>query len=239
MTPGPSGKADRATKRRKGGAASRPRSKRARAERARALAPILAKRYPDLRISLDWETPLELIVATVLSAQCTDERVNRVTKDLFPRYPSARAYAEAPRAELEEAVRPTGFFRNKAKSIQGLAARLVEEFDGEVPRTMEELLTLPGVARTTANVVLSNAFGLHEGVVVDTHVKRVAHRLGLTGETDPVKVERELMEVLEPDQWHPFAWRLILHGRTYCKARKPDCGGCPVRTWCPSADAFA
>lgn len=239
MTPAPPRKADRAEKGHERSKASRPRSKRARRERARVLAPILAERYPDLRISLDWENPLQLIVATVLSAQCTDERVNRVTKELFPRYPSARAYAQAPREELEEAVRPTGFYRNKAKSIQGLASRLVEEFEGEVPRTMEDLLTLPGVARKTANVVLSNAFGVHEGVVVDTHVKRVAHRLGLTDETDPVKVERDLMEVLEPDQWHPFAWRLILHGRTYCKARKPDCGACPIREWCPSADAFA
>lgn len=213
----------------------RPRSRKARRELARALSPRLAQLYPSLRISLDWTSPLELVVATVLSAQCTDERVNEVTATLFPAYPDARAYAEAPLEELEEAVRPTGFFRNKARHIQGLARRILEEYGGDVPSTMEELLTLPGVARKTANVVLSNAFGTHDGVVVDTHVKRVAHRLGLTDVTDPAKVERDLMEILPRDEWHAFPWRLILHGRAVCAARRPRCGECPIRDSCPSA----
>ncbi len=199
------------------------------------MSPVLAELYPGLDISLDWDTPLELVVATVLSAQCTDERVNKVTKTLFPTYPDARAYAAAPLNELEEAVRPTGFFRNKAKHIQGLSNRVLEEYAGEVPATMDDLLTLPGVARKTANVVLSNAFGLYEGVVVDTHVKRVANRLGLTDETDPVKVERDLMKVLPREEWHSFPWRLILHGRAVCHARKPRCDACPLRESCPSA----
>ncbi len=215
----------------------RPRSKRARTEHAKALTPRLAALYPSLRISLDWETPLQLIVATVLSAQCTDERVNRVTRDLFPRYPDAEALADASLDELEEAVRPTGFFRNKARHIRGLARRVVEAYDGVVPDRMDDLLTLPGVARKTANVVLSNAFGRHEGVVVDTHVKRVAKRLGLTDAENPIKVEEDLMAVLPREQWHPFAWRLILHGRAVCHARRPACPTCPLRELCPSADA--
>ena len=219
-------------------AVRRPRSKRARAGHAARLSPKLAARYPDLRISLDWETPLELVVATVLSAQCTDERVNRVTKDLFPAYPTAEAYAAAALPALEDAVRPTGFFRNKARNIKGLGERLVEAYGGEVPSTMDDLLTLPGVARKTANVVLSNAFGIHAGVVVDTHVRRVAHRLGLTDETDPVRVERDLMACLPPEEWHAFPWRLILHGRNVCKARRPACDACPLAELCPSAHTF-
>lgn len=214
---------------------ARPRSYKARAELAERLAPRLAELYPNLRISLDWETPLELTVATVLSAQCTDERVNQVTKDLFPRYPDATAYAEAALEALEEAVRPTGFYRNKARHLQGLGRRLVDAYEGEVPDTMEDLLTLPGVARKTANVVLSNAFGIHEGVVVDTHVRRVSHRLGLTNETDPPKIERDLMRILPREAWHAFPWRLILHGRTVCHARKPRCGECRLADLCPSA----
>jgi len=210
----------------------------ARRARARRIAPVLAELYPELAISLDWETPLQLLVATILSAQCTDERVNRTTPALFARFPDARAYAEADREELEELVRSTGFYRNKAKHIQQMAARLVDRHDGEVPRTMEELTQLPGVARKTANVVLSNAFDTHVGVVVDTHVKRVANRLGLTDETAPEKVERDLMEVLPPEEWRPFAWRLILHGRTRCAARKPDCEGCEISSECPSAFRF-
>ncbi|MGH7539378.1 MAG: endonuclease III, partial [Gemmatimonadota bacterium] len=203
------------------------------------LAPRLAALYPDLEISLDWSSPLELIVATILSAQCTDERVNRVTAHLFREYRSAEDYAEADRAALEEAIRPTGFFRNKAKHIRAMAARLVEEYGGEVPDRMEDLLTLPGVARKTANVVLSNAFGKHEGVVVDTHVKRVAGRLGLTDETGAEKIERDLMAILPPEQWRPFAWRLILHGRRVCYARKPACEACTLSDLCPSAFRFA
>ena len=210
-------------------------SLRKRRARVTELEPILAQRYPDLKVSLDWDTPLQLLVATILSAQCTDERVNRVTPMLFERYPGAKALAAADRDEIEGLIRSTGFYRNKAKNIQGTAQRLVAEHDGQVPSEMEQLIELPGVARKTANVVLSNAFGRHEGVVVDTHVKRVASRLGLTGHTDPVRVERDLMELLDPADWHSFPWRLILHGRQRCHARKPDCAGCEVRHLCPSA----
>lgn len=216
--------------------ARRTESLRKRKERAADLKPILADRYPDLAVSLDWETPLELLVATILSAQCTDERVNQVTPALFERYPDAPAFANAERGDLEDLVRSTGFFRNKAKNIQGMAQRLVEEHDGRVPDGMDDLVQLPGVARKTANVVLSNAFGRNEGIVVDTHVKRVAGRLGLTGETDPVRVEQDLMQVLEPADWHSFPWRMILHGRQRCSARNPDCAGCEIRRLCPSAD---
>ncbi len=209
-----------------------------RKERAARLAPVLARIYPDLAISLDWQTPLELLVSTILSAQCTDERVNQVTPALFARYRTARDYAEADREELEELIRSTGFYRNKAKHIQGMAARLVDRHGGEVPDAMDALLELPGVARKTANVVLANAFGKAEGIVVDTHVKRVANRLGLTGESDPVKVERDLMNILPPEEWHPFAWRLILHGRTRCRARRPDCAGCEIAGDCPGAFTF-
>jgi len=211
-------------------------SLRKRRDRVTGLKPVLAERYPDLTVSLDWDTPLELLVATILSAQCTDERVNQVTPGLFKRYADAEAFASANREELEGLVRSTGFYRNKAKNIQGMAQRLVSEHDGRVPETMEELVELPGVARKTANVVLSNAFGRHEGVVVDTHVKRVAGRLGLTAESDPVRVERDLMQVLDAEDWHSFPWRMILHGRQRCAARKPDCSGCEVRSLCPSAD---
>ena len=211
-------------------------SLRKRRERVAELKPILSESYPDLTVSLDWNTPLQLLIATILSAQCTDERVNRVTPELFNRYPDVRALANADRQELEGLVRSTGFYRNKAKNIQGVAQRLVAEHGGRVPEAMEELIHLPGVARKTANVVLSNAFGLNQGVVVDTHVKRVAGRLGLTAETDPVRVERDLMELLEPTDWHSFPWRLILHGRQRCDARRPDCASCEVRGLCPSAD---
>ncbi|MDH3297381.1 MAG: endonuclease III [Gemmatimonadota bacterium] len=210
-------------------------SLRARRARAHELAVLLASAYPDTGISLDYETPLQLVVATILSAQCTDERVNQVTPALFARYPTARAYAEAEREELERLIHSTGFFRNKARSIQGVGAHLTAVHDGQVPDTMEELLELPGVARKTANVVLSNAFGKAEGVVVDTHIKRLAHRLGLTGETNPVKVERDLMQVLPREQWIPFAFRLILHGRARCTARRPDCRNCELAHLCPSA----
>lgn len=205
---------------------------------AAEMAPLLVSAYPDTDISLDYEDPLQLVVATILSAQCTDERVNKVTPALFSRYPAAFDYAEADREELETLIHSTGFFRNKAKNIRGLGARLVAVHSGVVPDTMDELIELPGVARKTANVVLSNAFDKAEGVVVDTHVKRVAARLGLTDETNPVKVERDLMEVLPRDQWIPFAFRLILHGRARCDARRPDCAGCELAHLCPSAGSF-
>jgi len=209
-----------------------------RRKRALDVAPILAKAYPNTDISLDYENPLQLMVATILSAQCTDKRVNQVTPDLFARYPRALDYAESDREELETLIHSTGFFRNKAKNIQGMGARLVDVHGGVVPDTMDELIELPGVARKTANVVLSNAFKKAEGVVVDTHIKRVAGRLGLTGESNPVKVERDLMEVLPRDQWIPFAFRLILHGRARCGARRPDCANCELEHLCPSSGSF-
>lgn len=218
--------------------ARRPATLEGRKAAARKMAPILARAYPDTSISLDWSNPLQLLVATILSAQCTDERVNQVTPEVFERWPTPADLAEADRTELEEAIRPTGFFRNKARHIQGAARKIVAEHGGQVPRTMEALTGLPGVARKTANVILSNAFDRHEGVVVDTHVKRVARRLGLTDETDPVKVERDLMGVLPKCQWRPFAFRLILHGRSTCTARKPACGECVLERLCPSAHTF-
>lgn len=198
----------------------------------------LEERFTDLALSLDYSNALELLVATILSAQCTDARVNEVTPPLFARFPTAEAYAGADREELEEYVRPTGFYRNKAKHIQEMAAGLVSDHGGEVPDEMEELIQLAGVARKTANVVLSNWFGKHEGVVVDTHVKRVARRLGLTEETNPEKIERDLMALLPREGWRPFAWRLILHGRSTCHARKPNCVECVVADLCPSAHSF-
>ncbi|MFQ5690925.1 MAG: endonuclease III [Gemmatimonadota bacterium] len=222
----------------KTGAKARVETSEERRARAREISRLLAEAYPDLSLSLDYASPLELIVATILSAQCTDERVNRVTPELFRRYPTAREYAEGDREELEERIRSTGFYRNKAKHIQEMARRLVDEHGGEVPEAMEDLVKLPGVARKTANVVLSNAFGKNEGVVVDTHVKRVAGRLGLTRHTDPVKIERDLMELLPRAEWRTFAWRLILHGRRVCSARKPACERCILESACPSAHTF-
>jgi len=191
--------------------------------------------YPDARTALDWSTPLELLVATVLSAQTTDVRVNSVTPDLFAKYPTAAAYAEADPTELEEAIRPTGFFRNKAKSLQGMARALVEDHGGEVPRTMEELVALPGVGRKTANVVLGNAFSIDEGVVVDTHVRRLSNRLGFTQHSDPEKIEKDLIQTVPKGDWTVFSHLLILHGRSVCKARKPACEDCVVNDLCPSA----
>lgn len=189
--------------------------------------------YPDADVELRWETPLELLVATILSAQSTDERVNRVTEDLFREYRSAEDYAEADPETFREEIRSTGFYRQKAERVQGAAARIAEDFGGEVPDTMEELVTLPGVARKTANLVLGTAFGKAEGVVVDTHVKRVAYRLGLTLETAPEKIEEDLMEVLPQDEWTFAGHALILHGRRVCVARRPRCSECALAAWCP------
>ena len=179
---------------------------------------------------------LHLLVATILSAQCTDKRVNEVTKSLFVKYPTVHDFAEANLAELEEDVRPTGFFRNKAKAIKSMAEALVERHGGAVPRTMDELLELRGVARKTANVVLGNAFGVNDGVVVDTHVNRLANRLGLTTETTPEKIERDLMELVPRDEWTIISHRLIDHGRAVCTARKPKCAECILNDICPSAN---
>ena len=216
----------------------RPATVEERRERAGRIAPRLAAEYPDTTISLDWENPFELLVATILSARTTDVQVNKVTPELFRRFPAPRDLAEADREEVEEIVRSTGFYRNKAKHVQEMAEKLVEEHDGEVPATMEELVELPGVARKTANVVLSNGFGRDVGVVVDTHVKRVSHRLGLTDHTRPVKIERDLMEALPREEWRPFAFRLILHGRATCTSRDPACGECVLEDLCPSAHTF-
>jgi endonuclease-3 len=199
------------------------------------VVPRLKAEYPDARTELDWQSPLELLVATVLSAQTTDVQVNRVTQTLFAKYHTAEDYAHAEPSELEEDIRPTGFYRNKARSLRNMAAALVEEHGGEVPSTMRELAALPGVGRKTANVVLGNAFGVDEGIVVDTHVRRVSGRLGLTENEDPVKIERDLMQVVPGEDWTVFSHLLILHGRRTCKARKPDCPNCVLNDICPSA----
>ena len=195
----------------------------------------LKAEYPDARTELDWSNPLELLVATILSAQTTDVQVNRVTESLFSKYRTAEDYAESTPDELEEDIRPTGFYRNKARSLRGMAGALVEKHGGEVPRTMSELVALPGVGRKTANVVLGNAFGTNEGIVVDTHVRRVSGRLGLTESSDPVKIEQELMRSVPERDWTIFSHLLILHGRRTCKARKPDCPNCILNDICPSA----
>jgi endonuclease III len=196
----------------------------------------LKSEFPDARTELDWRNPLELLVATMLSAQSTDVQVNRVTQSLFSKYRTAEDYAESPPGELEEDIRTTGFYRNKARSLRNMASALVEEHEGEVPRTMRELVALPGVGRKTANVVLGNAFGVDEGIVVDTHVRRVSGRLGITENRDPGKIERDLMQVVPKRDWTVFSHILILHGRRTCKARKPDCPNCVLNDICPSAD---
>jgi endonuclease-3 len=195
----------------------------------------LKSEYPDARTELDWANPLELLVATILSTQTTDVQVNRVTQDLFAKYRTAEDYAESSLTELEEDIRPTGFFRNKARSLRGMASVLVDEHGGEVPRTMQELVALPGVGRKTANVVLGNAFGVDEGIVVDTHVRRVSGRLSLTEQQDPIKIEQDLMKLVPQEDWTVFSHLLILHGRRTCKARKPDCPNCILNDICPSA----
>jgi endonuclease-3 len=201
--------------------------------RARKINKLLTSRYPDARCELDFSTPLELLVATVLSAQTTDVRVNLVTPVLFARYPDAAAYAGADLTELEELIRSTGFFRAKARSLSALGQALLERYDGEVPPRLADLVTLPGVGRKTANVVLGNAFGV-PGLPVDTHVGRVARRLGLTDSEDPVTIERELCGVIEKREWTMFSHRMIFHGRRTCHARRPACGACPLASLCPS-----
>ena len=196
----------------------------------------LKEEYPDAHCALDHRSPLELLVATILSAQCTDKRVNMVTPALFRKYPKAADYAGAPLAELEEMIRSTGFFRNKSKSLKGLGQALVDEHRGRVPRTLEELVKLPGVGRKTANVVLGNAFDIEEGVVVDTHVGRLSRRLALTDEKDAVKVERDLMELVPRAAWTLWAHLLIYHGRQICHSRRPDCAQCMLLDLCPSAE---
>lgn len=211
----------------------------AKQQRALELLIRLKRLYPDARCSLDYQTPVQLLVATILSAQCTDERVNQVTPKLFARFPDAPALANADLEELEQLIRSTGFYRNKAKNIQAACRRIVSEYGEQVPRLMEELLTLPGVARKTANVVLAHAFDLHMGVTVDTHVKRLSYRLGLTEHTDPVRIERDLMKLLPQPDWENWSIRLIYHGRQVCNARKPACDRCELADLCPSAGSFS
>ena len=210
----------------------------ARTRRARQLSSRLADGYPDAHCELDFSNPLELVVATILSAQSTDVRVNMTTPALFARFRTAADYAGAPRAELEEMIKSTGFFRNKSTALIGLGQALVERFDGQVPGTLAELVTLPGIGRKTANVVLGNAFDI-PGVVVDTHVGRLAVRLGLTRETDPVKVEFALMDLIPRERWTIFSHWLILHGRAICIARKPRCSICPLAALCPRTGVTA
>ncbi|NPA49991.1 MAG: endonuclease III [Thermodesulfobacteria bacterium] len=203
-------------------------------ERLQKILERLKAAYPDAKIALKFSNPLELLVATILSAQCTDERVNQVTKTLFKKYRTAKDYAEAPLEELAEDIRPTGFYQQKAKYIKEAARMIVEEFGGEVPRLMEEMLRMPGVARKTANIVLANAYGVVEGIPVDTHVRRLAQRLGFSQEKDPNKIERDLMALIPREDWAFIPYVLQQHGREVCKARKPLCEKCVVKDLCPS-----
>ena len=205
-------------------------------QRALEILVRLTRLYPDATCSLDYATPVQLLVATILSAQCTDERVNKVTPELFRRFPDAPAMAGASLSDLEDLVKSTGFYRNKAKNIQGACHRIVTVFGGEVPPRMEDLLTLPGVARKTSNVVLAHAFGINAGVTVDTHVKRLTNRLGLTKESDPIKIERDLMKLLPQADWENWSIRIIYHGRAVCNARNPACDRCELADLCPSVD---
>ena len=208
------------------------------AARAPEVTARLKAEYPDASTELDWSNPLELLVATILSAQTTDVQVNRVTESLFSKYRTAEDYADSTPDELEEDIRPTGFYRNKARSLRAMASALVEEHGGEVPRTMSELVALPGVGRKTANVVLGNAFDTNEGIVVDTHVRRVSGRLGLTESRDPIKIEQDLIELVPVEDWTLVSHLMILHGRRTCKARKPDCPNCILNDICPSAREY-
>ena len=204
-------------------------------ERIGPIIKTLKRQYPDAKCALEHADPLELLVATILSAQCTDARVNLVTKDLFRKYRSAEDYANANPEEFEQEIRSTGFFRNKTKSILGMAQALVDHHGGKVPASMDELTALPGVGRKTANVVLGNAFGIDEGIVVDTHVNRLANRLKLTSKSDPEKIERDLMKLVPKRDWTVFSHLLILHGRQVCSARAPKCEICPISARCPSS----
>ena len=204
-------------------------------KRALKIVGLLRQHYPNARCSLDFKTPHQLLVATILSAQCTDERVNKVTPDLFRKYPNVKAFAEAEAAELQKAIFTTGFYVNKAKAIRISAQQLIERHGGEIPHTLEELVRLTGVGRKTGSVVLGAGFGLAEGVVVDTHVGRISRLLGLTRQSDPGWIEQDLMKVLPPSDWIVYSHMLIDHGRAICVARKPKCGECFLAKWCPSA----
>jgi len=211
-----------------------PRKQTSTKQRALEILTRLKILYPDATCSLHYETPVQLLVATILSAQCTDVRVNQVTPILFGRFPDARSLAQADRLEIETLIHSTGFYRNKAKNLQGACQMILDDFGGEVPQDMTNLLKLPGVARKTANVVLANAFGINCGVTVDTHVKRLSFRLGLTTHTDPVRVERDLMKLIPQADWENWSIRLIYHGRAVCPARTPACDRCDLADLCPS-----
>jgi len=200
------------------------------AEKAKAILPILDRHYLEAKCTLNYANPLELLVATILSAQCTDERVNQVTADLFKKYPTAESFAAARLSELEDKIRPTGFFRNKAKNIRACCRILVERFGGQVPADLDTLVELPGIGRKTANVILGNAFQT-PGIVVDTHVGRVSQRLGLTTQKNPEKIERDLMRLIPQDRWILFSHQLIQHGRRICLAQRPKCAECPLREY--------
>jgi endonuclease-3 len=207
-------------------------------ERVKKILEFLEKEHPDAKIALNYSNPLELLVATVLSAQCTDERVNMVTKTLFKKYRKPEDYADTDLKQLEEDIKPTGFYHNKAKNLKKMCQVLVEKFDSQVPRTMSDLLTLPGVGRKTANIVLSNAYGVIEGIAVDTHVRRLSKRLGLTKSEDPDEIEKDLMMLVPKSLWPRFTDLLIFHGRRVCTAKKPNCKGCVISQLCPSAFTF-
>ena len=207
-------------------------------EKVNEIISLLKKNYPDVKTALDFSNPLELLIATILSAQSTDKQINKVTKTLFKKYRTLQDYIKTPQEELEKDIYSTGFYRNKAKNIKKLCEILVDNFNSKVPDTMEDLVTLPGVARKTANIVLSSAFGKREGIAVDTHVKRVSARLGLTKNTDPDKIEKDLMKIIPKDEWDVFALRLIQHGREICIAKKPKCEVCFLNKVCPSAFTF-
>jgi endonuclease III len=207
-------------------------------ERIGKIIHILRREYPRSRTALEFQNPLQILVATILAAQCTDERVNRITPALFRKYPTAAAFAAADRTELEAEIRPTGFFRNKAKNIIGAARKIVEDFGDQVPANMADLVTLPGVARKTANIVLSSGYGIAEGIAVDTHVKRLSGRLGLSRQHDPEKIERDLLKLVPKKDWLDFNYMLVNHGRRTCQARKPRCPECAIQRLCPSATRF-
>lgn len=214
----------------------RPKTAAERKARVQEILEILERTYPNATTALHYRTPWELLVATILSAQCTDKRVNEVTPGLIQKYPTVADFANANQAELAEDIRSTGFFNNKAKALIGAAKRVQSEFGGKVPRTMEEMLTIPGVARKTANVVLGTVYGIASGIVVDTHVQRVAARLDLTKETDPGKIEQDLQKIIPKDKWIVFSHEMILHGRALCVARKPRCAECPLDAICYAPD---
>ncbi len=205
-------------------------------ERAIKIVGILEKRYPNPRTKLKWETPWELLVATILAAQCTDDRVNKVTPLFFKKWPTIESLAKADNEEVEEVIRSTGFFRNKAKNLIGAAKKIMSDYNGKVPSSMEKLLSLPGVARKTANIVLSNCFSINEGIAVDTHVKRLSYRLGLTDSKNPNVIEKDLMGIFPKNKWHLINHLFVWYGRDVCRARTPLCDKCEIRKFCPQKD---